>query len=62
VLTADGMAALVDAAPGHVECVRRVLFDPLTAEQQQLLRQIAEAVAGQPARLPKEHDGERPSP
>lgn len=59
VLTDAGRAALVAAAPGHVECVRRVLFDPLTPEQQQQLRTIAEAVAGQPARLPKEYDRDR---
>ena len=33
VLTDDGMAALAEAAPGHVECVRSVLFDPLSPEQ-----------------------------
>lgn len=62
VLTDEGMAALVDAAPAHVQCVREVLFDLLTAEQQQRLREIAEAVAGQPARLPGEPDVERSTP
>lgn len=33
VLTDDGFAALADAAPGHVEAVRRLLLDPLTHEQ-----------------------------
>ncbi|HUY46962.1 MAG TPA: MarR family transcriptional regulator [Streptosporangiaceae bacterium] len=37
-LTEDGFAALSAAAPGHVEQVRRVLFDALSAEQ---LRQLA---------------------
>ena len=32
-LTDEGFAALVEAAPGHVEEVRRVLFDPLTPSQ-----------------------------
>ena len=32
-LTDEGFAALSAAAPGHVEQVRRVLFDPLSAEQ-----------------------------
>lgn len=33
VLTEDGFAALAEAAPGHVETVRRILLDPLTDEQ-----------------------------
>ena len=37
-LTDEGFAALSAAAPGHVEQVRRSLFDPLTPEQ---LRQLA---------------------
>lgn len=44
VLTDEGFAALAEAAPGHVECVRSVLFDGLTPEQQQQLRSVAEAV------------------
>ncbi|GAA0386066.1 MarR family transcriptional regulator [Microbispora corallina] len=32
-LTDAGFAALVEAAPGHVEEVRRILFDPLTPQQ-----------------------------
>ena len=34
-LTDEGYAVLVAAAPGHVEHVRRTLFDPLTPEQVQ---------------------------
>ncbi len=45
VLTDDGFAALQAAAPGHVECVRSVLFDPLTPEEQRLLGSIAARVA-----------------
>ena len=45
VLTDAGMLALQAAAPGHVECVRQVLFDPLTPPQLQQLRDIAERVA-----------------
>jgi DNA-binding MarR family transcriptional regulator len=41
VLTESGFTALAAAAPGHVECVRSVLFDPLTAEEQSMLGQIA---------------------
>lgn len=44
VLTDDGFAALAAAAPGHVEAVRTLLFDPLSPEQQDQLRSISEAV------------------
>ncbi len=43
-LTDAGMAAVVDAAPGHVDEVRRVLFDRLTPEQIDQLRNIFTAV------------------
>jgi DNA-binding MarR family transcriptional regulator len=45
VLTDEGFAALEEAAPGHVECVRSSLFDPLTETQQAQLRDICETVA-----------------
>lgn len=41
VLTGKGRAALVEAAPGHVEAVNRLVFDPLTAAQARGLRSIA---------------------
>lgn len=41
VLTDDGFAALERAAPSHVESVRRHVFDPLTAEEQQQLGAIS---------------------
>ncbi|HLU72050.1 MAG TPA: MarR family transcriptional regulator [Nonomuraea sp.] len=44
VLTDDGFAALESAAPGHVEEVRRALFDPLTPEQLRSLREICDTV------------------
>ena len=44
VLTEAGFAVLAQAAPGHVESVRSVLFDALTPEQVRQLRTIAEAV------------------
>jgi DNA-binding MarR family transcriptional regulator len=48
-LTEAGRAAITEAAPGHVEFVRRVVFDPLTPDQQDVLGQachrIAEAIA-----------------
>lgn len=46
VLTDEGMAALVAAAPGHVREARRLVFDVLTREQVTQLREIARAVTG----------------
>jgi DNA-binding MarR family transcriptional regulator len=46
VLTDAGFEALAAAAPGHVEGVRRHLFDQLSPEQVRQLRVIGEAVAG----------------
>src|SRR3954452_1314655 len=43
-LTEAGLAALVEAAPGHVEAVRSHLLDRLSSEQVAQLRQISEAV------------------
>lgn len=40
VLTAEGWDKVVTAAPGHVEEVRRLVFDPLTQAQQHNLRTI----------------------
>jgi DNA-binding MarR family transcriptional regulator len=45
-LTDEGFAALRDAAPGHVEQVRRALFDTLTPEQISQLQAISMAIAG----------------
>lgn len=42
VLTDDGLAALREAAPGHVAAVRQVLFDRLAPEQVAQLRAISE--------------------
>ena len=44
VLTEDGFAALADAAPGHVEQVRSLLFDVLTEEQINQLGEICATV------------------
>jgi DNA-binding MarR family transcriptional regulator len=44
VLTDEGYATLAAAAHGHVEGVRRHLFDPLTPDQVEALRKISEAV------------------
>ncbi len=43
-LTEAGFAALEAAAPLHVESVRTHVFDPLTAEQQEQLRTISQAL------------------
>ena len=40
-LTDEGFAALSAAAPGHVEGVRRHVFDPLTPEQVAQLQEIS---------------------
>jgi DNA-binding MarR family transcriptional regulator len=44
-LTGDGWDKVVATAPGHVEEVRRLVFDPLTKAQQKQLRAIAERIA-----------------
>ena len=51
VLTDAGFEALRDAAPGHVEGVRAHLFDQLTPEQIDELREIGETLAGHLANL-----------
>ena len=43
-LTHDGFATLAAAAPGHVEGVRRHLFDALTPAQVDQLRRISETL------------------
>ncbi|MFI6128460.1 MarR family winged helix-turn-helix transcriptional regulator [Micromonospora sp. NPDC051141] len=45
VLTDDGFATLNAAAPGHVEGVRRHLFDALSPAQVDQLRRISETLA-----------------
>jgi DNA-binding MarR family transcriptional regulator len=42
-ITATGAAALRSAAPGHVELVRSVLFDPMTTDQLQTFDSITSA-------------------
>lgn len=44
VLSDEGFEVLAAAAPGHVEAVRGLLFDALTPEQIEQLREISEAV------------------
>lgn len=44
-LTPEGWDAVVAAAPGHVENVRRLVFDALDAEQVARLNEISRAIA-----------------
>lgn len=44
VLTDAGWAAVVDAAPGHVDEVRRLVIDPLTRSQLRALATIGERI------------------
>ncbi|WP_121182039.1 MarR family winged helix-turn-helix transcriptional regulator [Nocardiopsis sp. Huas11] len=45
-LTEAGLARLREAAPGHVDEVRRVVFDALDEEQVERLREISAAMLG----------------
>jgi len=40
-LTGQGQAKVTDAAPGHVQEVRRLILDPLTKAQSRQLREIS---------------------
>lgn len=51
-LTDEGWEVLHRTAPGHVEQVRRVLFDPLSQEQRAQLGEICHAVLGALAQTP----------
>jgi DNA-binding MarR family transcriptional regulator len=43
-LTSQGQAKVTQAAPGHVQEVRRLVFDPLTKAQSRQLRQIGQRI------------------
>jgi len=60
VLTREGLTAIEEAAPGHVEAVRESLFDPLTPEQVAQLGEISAAIKNQlsPQCAAAECDGE----
>ena len=47
ILTDAGMAKIVDAAPGHVANVRRLVFDALTPEQSMQLREASSVIRTQ---------------
>jgi DNA-binding MarR family transcriptional regulator len=44
ILTDEGWAKVVETAPGHVEEVRRLVFDPVTRTQQRQLREIGRRI------------------
>lgn len=44
ILSDDGWAKVTETAPGHVEAVRSLVFDPLTGTQTRQLREIARRV------------------
>jgi DNA-binding MarR family transcriptional regulator len=44
ILTDEGWAKVTEAAPGHVEEVRRLVFDPLTKAQYRQLREIGRRI------------------
>jgi DNA-binding MarR family transcriptional regulator len=44
ILTGEGSAKVTEAAPGHVEEVRRLVFDPLTKPQTRQLREIGRRI------------------
>lgn len=46
VLTDAGYEKIVATAPGHVEAVRRLVFDALSRDQQEQLRAIGEQILG----------------
>jgi DNA-binding MarR family transcriptional regulator len=45
-LTDQGRAKVTQAAPGHVQEVRRLIFDPLTKTQSRQLRDISRRITG----------------
>ena len=53
ILTGQGQAKVTDAAPGHVEEVRRLVFDPLTRAQSKQLGEIGRRIT--PAIDPDDH-------
>jgi DNA-binding MarR family transcriptional regulator len=59
-LTDEGYAVLAAAAPGHVEQVRRTLFDPLTPEQVERVADITRAIMAAVGTPPSCEDGPDP--
>jgi DNA-binding MarR family transcriptional regulator len=44
ILTDEGRAKVTEAAPGHVQEVRRLVFDPMTKAQSRQLREISRRI------------------
>lgn len=61
-LTDEGYAVLTAAAPGHVEQVRRTLFDPLTSQQASELRSIMGAIRKAVGNVPACDEGQEDGP
>jgi len=47
ILTSEGLSHLQDAAPGHVEQVREIVFDVLEPDEQHALRAAARQITSQ---------------
>ena len=47
ILTDAGLAKIIDAAPGHVANVRRLIFDALTPNQSHQLREVSSIIRTQ---------------
>ncbi|MFK0142826.1 MarR family winged helix-turn-helix transcriptional regulator [Streptomyces murinus] len=60
-LTDEGMDKVVAAAPGHVEAVRQLVFDPLTKAQQRQLGTVSGRILGALA-PPRPADGSAAAP
>lgn len=61
-LTEEGYAVLAAAAPGHVDQVRRTLFDPLTPEQGAQLHAISTAIRDAVGSVPVCDEGQTSCP
>jgi DNA-binding MarR family transcriptional regulator len=59
-LTEAGRAAIVEAAPGHVDFVRRAVFDPLTPEEQSVLGQACDRIVAAIAAIEAEAAPDEP--
>jgi DNA-binding MarR family transcriptional regulator len=63
ILTDEGWDKVVATAPGHLETVRRLVFDPLTKAQSRQLRDIGRRIVratGLPATAPRSDDRRQP--
>ncbi|WP_229071929.1 MarR family winged helix-turn-helix transcriptional regulator [Actinoplanes sp. DH11] len=51
VLTDDGLAKVIETAPGHAEAVHQLVFDRLTAAQGRQLGRLSEALLKEPVEV-----------